>query len=356
MAFARPSLSDLITRIKGDLRGRLEIAGPLLRRAMADTLSTVWAGGVHLLYGYLDWVSKQLFAGQADADQLLSQAADYGMSPIAAEFATGTATATGTDGSPITAGTILQLDEATSYTVTANATIASGTATLSIEAVLAGSAANVPSGTALTFQSPVAGVNATATVAADITNGVDQETIDEFRARFLLRKRKPPEGGADQDYIAWVLAAGVGATRVWVFPNGNGLGTVVVYFVEDNNESSIFPSGGDVSTAQTYVNGKRPTTAAVTVAAPTNLAVPFTIHIVPSNSTTQAAVAAELADLFARLGAAGDGVSQGEIPLSQMLTAIGNADGVTDFSLASPSANVIPGIGQLPTVGTITWT
>lgn len=357
MSFARPSLSDLITRVKGDLRGRLEIGGPLLRRAMADVLSTVWAGAVHLLYGYLDWVSKQIFADQSDSDQLIRQAGLYGITPIAAEFASGTATVTGTNGSTILAGTILALDSVNSYSVATGQTIASGTATLPITAVLAGSAANVPSGTTLTFQSPVAGVSSTATVAADITNGEDQETTDELRARFLLRLRQPPEGGADQDYEAWTLAAGVGATRVWVYPNELGLGTVVVRFVEDNNAVSIFPVTGDVTTVQAALNAQRPITAAVTAEAPTELDVAFTIHLVPSNADTQAAVAAELKDLFFRVAQPGNSTgTQGIVLLSQILTATGTADGVTDFSVSVPSANVVPGIGKLPTVGTFTWT
>ena len=53
MPFARPSLGDLVTRIRSDLRGRLEILGPLLRRAMADVLGAVLGGVVHELYGYL---------------------------------------------------------------------------------------------------------------------------------------------------------------------------------------------------------------------------------------------------------------------------------------------------------------
>ena len=239
--------------------------------------------------------------------------------------------------------------------MTTGQTIARGTATLPITAVLAGSAANVPAGTALTFQSPVAGVSSTATVAANITNGEDQETTDELRARFLLRLQQPPEGGANQDYEAWTLAAGVGATRVWVYPNANGLGTVVVRFVEDNNTVSIVPVRGDVTTVQAALNAQRPITAAVTAEAPTDLPVAFTIHLVPSNADTQTAVAAELADMMTRVASPGDGAGGGTVLLSQIYTAIGTADGVTDFTLSVPSANVVPGVGQLPTVGTITW-
>lgn len=357
MPFTRPTLADLVTRVKGDIRGRLEIGGSLLRRAMADVIGTVFAGAVHSLYGYLDWLAKQIFGDTAESPALLRKAAIYGMTPTAAAFATGNITATGTDGTVIPVGTIFRLDSVTSYSVTTAQTIASGTATLPVQAVLAGAAANVPAGTALTLESTVDFVSSAATVATGgIAGGVDQESTESFRARFLLRLREPPEGGADQDYEAWALAAAAFVTRAWVYPNELGLGTVVVRFVEDNNQTSIFPGAGDVATVQTYINGQRPITAAVTAMAPTQLAVAFSIHLVPSTADTQAAVTAELTDLFKRSAAPGDGAGRGTVLLSAIRTAIGIAAGVTDYSMTAPAADVVPGVGQLATLGTITWT
>lgn len=354
MPFARSSLGDLIARVQGDLRGRLEIAGPLLRRAMADVLGAVWGGTIHLVYGYLDWLSKQLFGDTADGPELLRKAALYGIVPTPATFAAGNVTATGTDGTPILAGTILRLDAVTSYVVTTGQVIGSGIATLPVTSVLAGSAANVPETTALTFESPIAGVDSNATVATGgIHDGDDQETIEEVRARYLLRLQEPPEGGADQDYEAWALAV-PGVTRSWVYPNELGLGTVVVRFVDDD-AIPIFPDGGAVAAVQAAEQAQRPITAAVTAIAPTELAVAFTIHVVPDNADTRAAVAAELGDMFERLAVPGDGMGRGTILLSQIRTAIGNAEGVTDYAQTLPAADVVPGVGQLPDVGAITW-
>lgn len=360
MPFTRPALADLITRIRGDLRGRLEIDGPLLRRAMADVLGAVWAGGVHTLYGFLDWLAKQLFADTAEREQLLRKAALYGIKPAPATFATGNVTATGTDGGLILGETILRLDAVTAYRVTAGQVIASGTATLPMAAVLAGAAGNLPAGTVLTFETPVPGVNATATVATGgIADGDDGDAGDagteRVRARLELRLQEPPEGGADQDYKEWTLAAvGAGATRVWVFPLENGLGTVVVRFVNDNLPD-IFPDAGAVAAVQAALGAQRPITAVVTAVAPTPLAVAFTVHLVPDNADTRAAVTTELADLLSRVAEPGDGAGRGTVLLSKILTAIGGADGVTDYSLTVPAANVVPGVGQLPVVGTIAF-
>lgn len=353
--FVRPTLAELIDRVRGDLRGRLEIEGPLLRRAVVDVLGSVWGGAVHTLYGFLDWLAKQLHGHSAEREQLLRKAAMYGITPAPATFATGNVTAIGTPGSPIPIDTILRLDDSTAYRVTTGQAIdVSGLATLPVVAVLAGSAANLPEDASLTFESPIAGVNATATVAVDgIAGGEEEEGTEELRDRYLLRLREPPTGGSDQDYEAWALAV-PGVTRAWVYPHELGLGTVVVRFVLDG-ETDIFPDAGAVAAVQAKLDAERLTTDEPTALAPTALAVNFTLHVVPDNADTRAAVAAELADLLVRVAAPGDGAGRGTVLLSQARTAIGIAAGVTDYTLTVPAADVVPGIGELPKVGTITW-
>ena len=354
MPFARPSLAELITRIGGDLRGRLEVDGPILRRAMADVLSAVWAGAVHTLHGFLAFTADQLFADTAEREALLRRARMYGITPVAATFATGNVTATGTNGSAILAGTILRLDAVTTYSVVTGQTIAAGTGTLPVVAVLAGEAANLPAAAALTFESPVSGVSSAAVVASGgITGGFEEEGTEEVRARFLLRLQEPPAGGRGPDYVGFALAV-AGVTRAWTFRHELGLGTVVVRFVMDG-EDPIFPDAPSVAAVQAKMDEQRPITAEVTAVAPTELAVTFTIEIDPDNADTRSAVTAELVDLFSRLGEPGDGAGRGTILLSKITTAIGIADGIDDFTMTVPSADVVPGTGQLPTVGTITW-
>jgi uncharacterized phage protein gp47/JayE len=357
MPFARPTLAELFDRIKGDMRGRLEIDGPLLRRALADVLSAVWAGAVHMLHGYLEWLSRQIFGDTAEREQLLRMAGMYGITPTAATYATGNVTATGTNGSVIPADTILRLDAATSYRVTTGQTISGGTATLPVEAVLAGEDANIPEDTELSFESPIAGVTATAEVATGgITGGVDEEGTEEVRDRFLLRLREPPEGGADQDYEAWALAV-AGVTRAWTYPHELGLGTVVVRFMTDDPDTGEagFPDAGAVADVQAALEEQRPITAEVTAEAPTELAVAFTIALDPDTADIRTAVTAELEDLLSREGEPGDGAGRGTILLSKIRTAIGVAEGVEDYTMTVPSADVVPAVGELPVLGVVTW-
>lgn len=324
---------------------------------MADVLAKVWAGTVHMLHGHISFMANQIFGDKAEAEFLLRIASLYGISPAAATFAVGTVTATGTNGSIIPQDTLLQVD-GIEYRVTADATIALGTAAVSVQAILAGAAANQAVGVTLSFETPVTGVNTTVVVAgtSGLTNGFDQEGIEEVRDRYLLRLQEPPEGGNDADYERWALAV-AGVTRVWVYRFENGLGTVVVRFVIDDPVTGVvtFPNPTQVAAVQAALDVQRPTTAEVTAAAPTALTVNFTIDLTPDTTALRSAVTAELVDLLRR-EAEPNGINHpGTILLSHIRTAIGNATGEGNYVLTVPAADVVPTLGQLAIMGTITW-
>jgi uncharacterized phage protein gp47/JayE len=350
--FERPTLATLVARIRADFRSRLGISGQLLRRAMADVLAATWAGAQHMLHGHLDWLSKQLFPTTSEREFLLEQGSMYGLSLIPASYATGIVTATGTNGSLIPEDSILVRDDGFEYRVTADATISGGSAPVFVEAVLAGADGDLDSAEILTFSAPIFGVDST-TVSGGISGGADIESTEAFRSRFLLRLREPPQGGAEQDYIAWALSV-AGVTRVWVYPNEDGLGTVTVRFVRDL-DGSIFPDAGEVAAVQAVLEEERPVTVEVTAEAPTSSSINFTISVFPDTTDVHNAVIAELTDLLFREAEPGDGAGRGTIFLSHILVAIGIAEGVEDFTLTAPAADVVPTLGQLKVVGTFTW-
>lgn len=355
MAFARPTLSALVTRVTADLRTGLGIAGPLLRRAMADVLAKVWAGTVHMLHGHLTYLGKQLFPDISDFDFLLRQASIYDIKQTPATFAEGTLTLTGTPGSTALAGTIFVYQGRQFRLEDDSIMGGGGNDNVTTKAVLAGSSGNVPVGEVMTIESPISGINSTATVFNALVGGFDTETEEEIRDKVLLRLQEPPEGGSDADYLRWSLDV-AGVTRAWVYRHENGLGTVVVRFVTDEEDGTVtFPDVDLVEDVQNALDAQRPTTAEVTAVAPTALAVNFTIDLTPDTADLRAAVTAELADMLRR-DAEPNGVNHpGTILLSHIRTAIGNAVGEGNYALTVPSADVAPTLGQLATMGTITW-
>jgi uncharacterized phage protein gp47/JayE len=304
------------------------------------------AGAVHLLYGAVEWAVRQLFPDQSEEAQLLRQAAVFGITKIAATYATGVTRVTGTIGQIVPSATLARVDGA-EYTLASGTVGGGGYVDLAVTAVLAGAAGTVAAGDVLSFSSPVSGIDVNTTVQSSTADGADEEDTESLRSRFLARLADPPHGGTETDYVAWAREVG-GVTRAWVVPQGLGPGTVVVYFARDNDASPI-PSSGEVAAVQAHLDEVAPVTAEVTAAAPTALSVNYSLHVVPDTSTVRAAVSAELADLHVRTEPGAT------LLLSAIRTAIGTAPGLTDYTLTTPSANVVPSAHQIPLLGTVTY-
>lgn len=353
-SFSRPSLPELVQQVQQDFVSRLNLAGPLLRRSIEYVLSRVIAGSAHMVYGYLQYITAQIFPQTADLPFLLLLGNLRGVSQEAATFARGTATATGTNGTVIPATTVVTRGDGAQFTVDADVTISGGTATPAVTAALAGVAGNCDVGTILSIS--LAGVNSGLTVVS-VGGGNDVEATEAYRTRVVAAWQNPPQGGNETDYQAWArLVAGV--TRVWVRPRGNGAGTVVVYFVRDN-DPSIIPDGGEVAAVQASLNANAPVGAVSTAYAPVAQAINFSIHLDPSTSAIQAEVLSELTDFFRNQTEPGTQGGTVSVLLSVLRTIVGQAvklSGGNNYTMAAPAADIVPAVGHLPTMGTITWT
>lgn len=349
MSFARPTLSEINDRARADFNGRLSGADSRLRRSALDVIARVHSGGVHGLYGFIEWVSRQILPDTADADVLVRWASIFGVSRKAAEPAIGSITMTGVNGTAIPEGAVLQRGDQVEYVVTADAVIALGTATVAVEAATPGAGGNAEAGVLVTLTSPIAGVTSTAVAAVGgLVGGADEEDDGSLRERLLDRIRQQPMGGAQSDYERWAREV-AGVTRAWVYPELNGLGTVGVGFVMDDRED-IIPLSGDVTAVAAHIAPLRPVTAAVTVFAPTADPLDLEIAITPDTPGIRAAIEAELRDLLRREAEPG-----GTLLISHIRQAISTAAGEVDHVLTTPTANVVSAAGELAVLGDIDW-
>lgn len=348
MPFSRPPLQDLINRTSADAIARLGIE-ELLRRDDLQVLARVLAGASHNLHGHIAWLSEQVIIDTAESEYLERWANIWGVERKPAAAAVGNVTFTGSNGTVIPSGTLLARTDGIEYTTNAEATIASGTATAAVTAVVAGASGNAVSGVIVSLTTPITGLSSQATVAAgDLVGGADTETDTAMRARLLARIQATPHGGASADYIAWALEV-AGVTRAWVYPGELGLGTVTVRFVRDD-DASIVPDAAEVQAVLDHIDTLRPVTAGLTVVAPVAVPLNLTIALTPNTSTVQAAVLAEIKDLLRRAAEPG-----GTILISHIREAISLAAGETNHVLTVPSADVTHTTGQIATMGTITW-
>lgn len=351
MPFSRPTLPQLIDRAAADIETRLPGTDARLRRSNLGVLSRVHAGAVHGLYGYLDWLARQIMPDSAEMEHMERWAAIWGVSRKPGSPSRGPVTFAGSNGSVVPLGTLLQRSDGAEYATDEDVSVAGGSATVTVTAVEPGLGGNTEAYSSLTLVSPVSGVQGTATVsAAGLTGGADTEDDASLRERLLDRIQEPPHGGARFDYRKWALEV-PGVTRAWAYPLELGLGTVSVRFVTDDDPGGLIPDGPKVEEVQAYIDERRPVTADVTVVAPVAVALDFTIEALqPDTAAVREAIEAELADLLRRSAEPG-----GTILLSHIREAISIAEGEHDHVLLSPSADVTHAAGEIAVMGSVTW-
>lgn len=348
MPFERPSLAELITRAQADAEARLADGAPVLPVSNIAVLARVHAGGVHGLYGYLDWLARQLLPDTAGAEWLERHAAIWSIARLPATYAAGAVAVTGAAGAVVPEGTRLRRADGVEVITDALCTVP---ATVAVTAAVAGAGGNTAAGVALTVISAVAGVQSAAVVAAGgITGGAAAEDDDALRARLLSRLREPPQGGSQADYVAWALAAHPAVTRAWCYPLELGPGTVTVRVMTDDASADGLPSAGVIAAVQAALDVARPVTAAVTAVAPVAAPLAITLALTPDSAATRAAVSAALTDLIRREATPG-----GTLLLSHLREAISTAVGEIDHALSAPLADVGTAAGAIVTLGTITW-
>lgn len=351
--FSRPTLVQLLDRIRGDINTRIQGADARVRRSFLGVIARIQAGLAHGLYGYLDFIARQGIPDTAVEEYMERWAAVWGVDRKAATKAEGLCDFTGNDGSFINIGQKLQRGDNELFETAQAGIINGGLVTLLVRALKAGSAGNTEAGTILTFVNPISGFNAE--IASDtLTGGTDTETDASLRERMLARIQQPPHGGAMFDYINWAREF-PGVTRAWGTQE-LGPGTVTLRFMMDDTYPDGIPLEDDAENLDEFIQMRRPVTAQVFVVAPTAKPIAFQIGLLDEDGEpvqdpiVQAAVKAELEDLFKR-----EGEPSGTIYLSRIRESISIAEGEYAHVLIAPTINVVAGVGEIPTVGPITW-
>lgn len=380
MPFVITPLADLAARARSAFRSYLPGTDAWLWPNNLNPSAKVIAGTGYELFGALDYVARQKFAGTADGESLDLHGQEYGLARKAPSPAGGQIVVTAGGAIEVAGGAVLvRGDGAVQYKIGAGGSLsAAGSLTLDATATSNGKNTNANGGSPLTFVSGLTDVSAAGAITAAVgdaglVGGFDVEPdgefwttdLNTFRGRILFRKRNPSQGGAPADYVDWASRVS-GVSRVFVERRFNGTGTVRVFILMDDLYPNGIPSAGDVQRVQDLIDTLAPATASVTVAAPTALAVPLEItNLTPNTPDVQNAVVAELASAFRRLARpAGTDVVHASMPYlayptsfsrSWLWQAIANASGEERHIVTSPAADVAQAVAQMPVLGTVTF-
>jgi uncharacterized phage protein gp47/JayE len=370
MPYQRPTLSALVQQVASDITSNVIGADGLLRRSVLTVIGKVQAGLANLHYGYLDWIAKQSNPWTADGEFAQGWGGFKGVTLKGANSATGTVTFSGVNDTVLAAGSLVVRSDQRKFITSADATVSGGVVVAPAMDQSNGAAGNTDAGTPFTLGVSLDGIQSIGSAASDFTGGADVENPDAYKARYLQVYSNPPQGGDATDYEEWAGEV-AGVTRSWTLRNGQGAGTVVVYFMMDLAEAAHngFPQGsngvaaaelrdipatGDQLIVANYIYSLQPVTALVYACSPAATPQNFTIKgLLPFTTANQNAVAAAIADVFLRYG---DPTGTMSIPFEDVENAISAIGGITDFIIISPTSDISTSVGYLPTVGTITWT
>jgi uncharacterized phage protein gp47/JayE len=285
--YTPPTTAEIETEIISRIESAIGQTVPILPVAFARVLAAALSGPIALLYRVIAWAARQIVPQTADIEALTYLGDQYGLSRNPSVAAILSLSVAGDDGTEIPAGTIWTASGRT-YSQTALAVIAGGTALASVKASDGGSAGNLANGATVSPSSPIAGVTS-ATVASTLTTGTDEETIDTFRARVIQRMRAQPQGGSAADYVRWALEVS-GIAAAYAYRVGTD---VVVYPLIALDGAGRIPGAPKLAEVQAYLQApeRRPLCATVYALGATERTVSVTITgLSPADAATKAAI------------------------------------------------------------------
>ena len=243
---------------------------------------------------------------------------------------------------------------------TGTPTAGTGLASIDVQSVGTGLVQNRTSGDVVTLNNPIAGVELNSHVQFEgITGGRDEETEEEYRARYLDAYANPISNSNDTD-IERVLKAIPGITKVWTFDATPQPGKFETYFIRGNDKPSIFPDGAEVEEARQALLKIKPAPMRnedVIVRAPTPVKVIFTFTaLVPNSQALQNAITASLTQLFIDETELAEDLQE-DAYRAAIFQTINPETGqfVQSFALSQPSGDIAVGAGELAELSTITF-
>lgn len=274
----------------------------------------------------------KLSIGNLIGDELASRVNERtGLTRKAATYAIGIVTVTGTG--TINIGALFETAAGTQFEATETKVIAAS-GSVNIQAVIAGSAGDVPTGTITLFPVTLTGFTAV-TNGSPTEGGFDAESDADLLQRYYDYVQAPATSGNKNEYVIWAKSvSGVGDARVIALWNGNN--TVKVVILDSNKQPASAPI---VLNVQNYIDpgitglgdGVAPIGAFVTVASATAVNINISVTIVLSAgyslpiATTN--IQAALTSYFQTIA-----FKQSSVSYAQVGEAILNAAGVEDYS------------------------
>lgn len=361
MSFPVPTLGEIDGRLQAELPVNAE--SPALRRNLYVPLAGAAAGAVHSVWGYLQWVVRQIHPQHCDDDVLENNFASFWLAQgrKAPSFAQGTIRLFGNPSAGITSD-VRWTCRGLEYAPLAEAIIPdTGSLVLGVVCITAGQSGNLAAGARLALANPIDGVQREALVLdPGISGGADLEDIESLRQRVLDARAAGGETGRASDWELWARER-EGVTRAWCVPHWVGFGTCVIFFVRDG-DADIYPNEDEQKALTDYLRAEGTPFGEVYATAPIRRRIDITLQVSPdtpgvreaARAALQSAINAQAAPLNVRSRELGQ-IKGVTIVRSHLTEALSRTAGEEDHTLMLPAANIACAVGELAELGEITW-
>lgn len=310
------------------------------------------AAQVYSLYVQADWVTRQAFPQTAEGEYLDRHAQLRGLKrkPAAAaegvvRFTAGEVSAAPRD---IPQGTVCMTAGLVRFETTGPAVLEAGSLTVDapVRALTAGKSGNVSAGAIVSMAVAPVGI-ASCTNQSACTGGADGEEDEALRARVLESFRRLPNGANSAFYQQGALSFEQVAAAA-VIPRPRGVGSVDVVPAT----LAGLPSEGLLEELEAYFEERREIAVDLEVRAPETVTVNIAVEVEPEEGrgkeTVLAGVKKEIQDWFT-----GRLLGQ-NILLARLGDLIYHCDGVANYVISAPAADLEIEEDQLPVLGTLT--
>lgn len=313
------------------------------------------------MYNRIDEIYLKAFAATATGEDLDKKLAEVGMTRITAAYSTGSVTFSGDAGTFIPSGTQVSSNTLT-FTVESNGTISeSGTVTLPVICNTAGAVGNVPVGAICVLTASISGVVSVTNTEA-FTNGYDEETDAEARARYLINMKKPATSGNKSHYEEWAKEASTNVGAVKCIPlwdndtshtPGNVAGSVTVLILD----KEMKPAGDTlVNTVKAYIESERPIGASVIVSGAAELEINVKATLTLQDGYAVSVVKDEIATAIENY-LKNITFAQSEVSVAHIGSCILSVNGVLDYeelTVNNGTSNIDIADNEVPVMGVLT--
>lgn len=300
------------------------------------------------------WVLDQCFPQTAQGTYLDGHALMRGITRRAATKAAGTLRFSVASPSAveltIAAGTACMTEGEVRFQTTADGVLPAGELSVDVpaEAVESGAVGNVPPGSVTILTACPVGITGCTNPAA-FSGGSDQEDDESLRQRVLKSYLRLPNG-ANAAWYEQTAMSHEGVAAAQAVGRARGVGTVDVYIAAEAG----LPGAALLEEVQADLQEKREIAVDVDVLSPEAESVNVTVQVAAAENSTFETVKSQVEQAVTNLFT---GRLLGKpLLLAQLGSVIYAVEGVENYHLTAPAADIAGGEGVLPLLGTLTVT